>query len=70
MGETNRQASRIDTLIEGRYRKLNTDSKKLYDAPKLIARNAFYKALARSSLNLGKRRELNFRTKTHLLGSN
>ena len=33
-------------LGDVRFRKLNTDSKKLYDALKLIARNAFYKALA------------------------
>jgi len=46
MEETDHEASRLDTLIEGQYRKLNTDSKKLYDALKLIARNAFYKALA------------------------
>jgi len=44
--ETDREASRLDILIQGHYRKLNTDSKKLYDALKLIARNAFYKALA------------------------
>jgi hypothetical protein len=43
---TDREASRLDTLIEGRYRKLNTASKQVYDALKLIARNAFYQALA------------------------
>jgi hypothetical protein len=45
MEETDREASRLDTLIQNQYRKLNTDSKKLYDALKLIARNAFYQAL-------------------------
>lgn len=46
MDETDREASRLDTLIQNHYRKLNTDSKKLYDALKLIARNAFYTELA------------------------
>jgi len=44
--ETDHEASRLETLIQDPYRKLNTDSKKRYDALKLIARNAFYKALA------------------------
>ena len=46
MEETDREASRLDTLIHGQYRKLNTASKKVYDALKLIARNAFYRELA------------------------
>ena len=40
------QTSKLDTLIQNKYRKLNTASKKVYDALKLIARNAFYNALA------------------------
>ena len=44
--EVDHQASRLDTLVQEQYRKLNTDSKKVYDALKLIARNAFYTALA------------------------
>ncbi len=46
MKETQREASRLDTLIQGQYRKLNTGPKKVYDALKLIARNAFYIELA------------------------
>ena len=46
MKDTDREASRLDTLVQGQYRKLNTDSKKVYDALKLIARNAFYCGLA------------------------
>lgn len=46
MKETNRQTSRLDTLIQAQCRKLNTSSKQVYDALKLIARNAFYTELA------------------------
>ena len=46
MKDTDREASRLDTLVLSQYRKLNTDSKKVYDALKLIARNAFYTELA------------------------
>ena len=46
MKGTQREASRLDTLIQGQYRKLNTGPKKVYDALKLIARNAFYIELA------------------------
>ncbi len=46
MDETDHEASRLDTLIQNQYQKINTDAKKLYDALKLIARNAFYQALA------------------------
>ena len=46
MKQTDREASRLDTLIQSQYRKLNTGSKKVYDALKLIARNAFYIELA------------------------
>lgn len=46
MKETNRETSRLDTLVQGQYRKLNTASKRVYDALKLIARNAFYSELA------------------------
>jgi len=46
MNETEREASRLDTLIQSQCRKLNTGSKKVYDALKLIARNAFYIELA------------------------
>ena len=46
MKETDRETSRLDTLIQAQCRKLNTDSKKVYDALKLIARNAFYTELA------------------------
>lgn len=46
MKETDRETSRLDTLIQGQCRKLNTASKKVYDALKLIARNAFYSELA------------------------
>ena len=35
-----------DNLILGRYRKLNTVAKRVYDALKLIVRNAFYIELA------------------------
>ena len=46
MKETDRETSRLDTLIQAQCRKLNTASKKVYDALKLIARNAFYTELA------------------------
>ena len=46
MDETQRETSRLDRLVQGQYRKLNTGPKKVYDALKLIARNAFYIELA------------------------
>jgi len=46
MKETQREASRLETLIQGQYRKLNTGPKKVYDSLKLIARNAFHIELA------------------------
>ena len=44
--ETESEVSRIDTLVKEGFRKLNTSSKQIYDALKLIARNAFYNALS------------------------
>jgi hypothetical protein len=46
MDGIDQQASKLDTLIQNKYRKLNTAPKKIYDALKLIARNAFYNELA------------------------
>lgn len=43
---TEHEASRLTTLIAADYRKLDTSAKKVYDALKMIARNAFYNALA------------------------
>ena len=45
LAETEKEASRLDTLIEQDYVRLDTRSKKLMDLLKLIARNAFYDAL-------------------------
>jgi len=45
LAETQKEVSRLDTLIEQNYVRLNTRSKKLMDLLKLIARNAFYDAL-------------------------
>lgn len=46
MEETQKDVSRLDYLMEENYRRLDTSSKKLMDALKLIARNAFYHSLA------------------------
>ena len=46
LATTEREASRLDTLINEDYQKLDTSAKKVYDALKFVARNAFYNALA------------------------
>lgn len=45
LGETQKEMSRLDALIEQDYVRLDTRSKALMDQVKLIARNAFYRAL-------------------------
>ncbi len=70
MTETEREVSRIDTLIQGEFRKLNTSSKQIYDALKLIARNAFYNALSPFKENYDNYRDDHtlFRNLTHAPG--
>ena len=70
MTETEREVSRIETLIQGEFRKLNTSSKQIYDALKLIARNAFYNALSPFKENYDNYRDdhVLFRNLTHAPG--
>ncbi len=46
MQETQKEVSRLEYLIDENYRRLDVSSKKVMDALKLIARNAFYQSLA------------------------
>ena len=70
MTATESKVSRIDTLIQGEFRKLNTSSKQIYDALKLIARNAFYNALSPFKENYDNYRDDHalFRNLTHAPG--
>lgn len=43
---TQREVSRLTTLLDENYRKLDTSSKQVLDALKIIARNVFYQHLA------------------------
>jgi len=45
MGQTQKEVSRLEYLIEENYRRLDVSSKKMMDALKLIARNVFYQSL-------------------------
>ena len=45
LGETEKEMSRLEYLIDENYRRLDISSKKVMDALKLIARNAFYQSL-------------------------
>jgi len=45
IGETEKKMSRLEYLIDENYRRLDVSSKKVMDALKLIARNAFYQSL-------------------------
>ncbi len=45
ISQTQKETSRLDTLIEKGYRRLDTNAKQVMDAIKLIARNAFYTLL-------------------------
>lgn len=45
IGQTQKEVSRLEYLIEENYRRLDVSSKKVMDALKLIARNAFYHSL-------------------------
>ena len=70
MAETESEVSRIDTLVKEGFRKLNTSSKQIHDALKLIARNAFYKALTPFKENYDNYRDDHalFRNLTHSPG--
>jgi len=45
MGETEKEVSRLEFLIEQQYVRLDTRNKRLMDVLKLMARNAFYDAI-------------------------
>ena len=45
MEQTHKTVSRLEYLLDENYRRLDTSSKKLMDALKLIARNVFYESL-------------------------
>ena len=42
LGDTQKEVSRLETLIEENYRRLDVSNKRVMDALKLIARNVFY----------------------------
>ena len=45
IGQTQKEVSRLEYLIEENYRRLDVSNKKVMDALKLIARNVFYQSL-------------------------
>lgn len=45
LAQTEKAVSRLETLIEQNYHRLNTANKRVLDALKILARNAFYQAL-------------------------
>ncbi len=45
--ETQKKGSKLEELISNNYKRLNTSNKKYMDCIKIIARNIFYKAIAR-----------------------
>lgn len=68
--QTQKEVSRLDYLIDENYRRLDVSSKKVMDALKLIARNAFYQSLQpfREKYNNYRDDHALFRNLTHAHG--
>jgi len=70
IGQTQQEVSRLEHLIEENYQRLDVSSKKVMDALKLIARNAFYEALVpfKEKYNNYRDDHVIFRNLTHAHG--
>ena len=67
---TQKEVSRLETLIDGGYQKLNTQKKSVMDAIKIFARNSFYELLQpfKESYNNYRGDHTYFRNLTHAPG--
>ncbi len=70
IAQSQQTESRLEKLITGKYRRLDTASKQVMDALKLIARNAFYKLLEpfKQAYNNYRDAHVIFRNLTHAHG--
>ena len=70
IGTTQKEVSRLETLIDGGYQKLNTQKKSVMDAIKIFARNSFYELLQpfKESYNNYRDDHTYFRNLTHAPG--